>query len=361
MKELVDYLGPKKRTIRVFLKNKLAAADISITLLYSYSLKTNSKVFFYTTDLQTYTEIKKNFILNTAIKEIGSIEYIWRLDRKLLSDFRQSLAFLKAFFSCFLPNNLVFHFNNIKSFPLNGLNYLSKKKSYYLDLYFICPSNNFNNLLKNVNRVLPINLNSINAILFCKNRQIKGSRNIVYLEDPYKNVLWKSYINNISESWYEQLNKQYGDDKKIIFYVLRTFGADSMMDNNQSNLDLFKETIHILSKLDNVIILLKPHYITDMNIVNLEISKYPDMDIDITYVHPLVVSKHVSFFIANFYSLALHFAKLNNKPVIEYTDYSQETLECTSEGPIGEDLVDYFFLKGREDDLLQAARKLISH
>ena len=361
MKELFDYLGPKKRTIRVFLKNKIAAADTSIAFLYPYSLKTKSKVVLYTTDIKTYNEIKKNHVLYDAIQEIGSIEFIWRLDRKLLSDLKQSLVFLRAIMACFLPNNLVFHFNNVNSFPLNILNLLSKKKVYYLDLFFICPSRNFIKLINNTNRSSLINLNSVNAILFCKNRQIKGSRNIVYLEDPYKNVLWKSYINNISESWYEQFNKQYGDDKKIIFYVLRTFGADSMMDNNQSNLDLFKETIHILSKLDNVVILLKPHYITDMNIVNLEISKYPDMDIDITYVHPLVVSKHVSFFIANFYSLALHFAKLNNKPVIEYTDYSQETLECTSGGPIGEDLVDYFFLKGREDDLLQAARKLISH
>ena len=117
----------------------------------------------------------------------------------------------------------------------------------------------------------------------------------------------------------------------------------------------------MLSKLDNVLILLKPHIITDMNIVNLEISKYPNMEIGISYAHPLMVSKYSSFFIANFYSLALHFASINNTPVIEYTNYSQETLECTLGGPIGEELVDNFFLKGQEDDLLRTARKLISH
>jgi hypothetical protein len=361
MKELVDYLGPKKRTIRVFLKNKLASADTSIAFLYPYSLKTKSKVVLYTTDIKTYNEIKKNHVLYDAIQEIGSIEFIWRLDRKLLSDLKQSLVFLRAITACFLPNNLVIHFNNTNSFPLNILNLISKKKVYYLDLFFICPSKNFIKLVNNFNRPSIINLYRVNAITFCKNRPIIGSRELVCLEDPYKNNLWMSYINSISDTWYEEIKKKFGDDKKIILYVLRTFGADPMMDNDQSNLFLFKETIRLLSKLNNVVILLKPHYITDMKIVNEEISKYPNIDIDITYAHPLVVSKYSSFFIANFYSLALHFAKLNKKPVLEYTDYSEETLDCTLGSPIGEDLVDNFFIKGQEDDLLNIAQQYISY
>jgi hypothetical protein len=359
MKRLIDHLGFKKRNIHVFLKSKLASADASVTLLYPFSLKTKSKVTFYTTDLRTYNEIKKNHVLYNAIQEIGSIEYIWRTERKILSDIKDLLLILRAIASSFIPNTMVFHFNNIDSLPLSLLKWLPKGNIYYLDLFFICPSENFIKLIKHHSRPYQINVSSSNALLFCQSRAINGPKNKILLDDPYTDSIWMEYMKKTSEIWYKSIEKKYGKNKKIVYYVLRTFGNDAMMSDELSNLSLFKETLRTLSLLDNVLILLKPHYITDMNIVNREISRYPNVDISVTYIHPLVASHFSSFFIANFYSLALHFAKLNDNPVIEYTDYSKETLECTSGHPIGEGLIDKFFLKGQEGEVLEAARNYL--
>lgn len=348
--DLEHVLKKKKINSFVFIKKKLASADIASLLLFDYYIKTKSKFTYYVREKKTFNEIKNNEVINSFMSSSGELKYINY--NKYLTKF--SLIFLTYFNLLFKRNFYIFTtYDNTFLYSHFFLNTFFKKKIFYIDVWFVDLPDNLKKLFNNQDRNTNIKSKfNNNYLIFSKNREVKKYNNYV-LNNPYLN---KNLQNVYKDFFFKK--KFYNKNKKYIFYALRTFGNDDMMSSKYSNLNLFKKTIEILNKIDeDIVVLLKPHFITDENLLIEELRKFDKSKFKITYLHPMSLIPYCKLFISNFYTLTMNFARICEVPVIEYTDYSLETKKIILNQPIDPLNIDYFYNYDEHDNL---CKKIIS-
>ena len=131
--------------------------------------------------------------------------------------------------------------------------------------------------------------------------------------------------------------------------MLGYFGELKYLSNKDSVANALEDTIKVLSRcIKNEVIILKPHVITDVEIVENILKKYKNIKYIITNLHPMVLASKTKFAIANYYSTTLSDFKSLGVKTIEYTDYCDKALVLTNNGSLRPDKVDYFINKNTD-------------
>jgi len=178
------------------------------------------------------------------------------------------------------------------------------------------------------------------------------------------------YLFGETRTRHEWLNycKKFGNDNitkyhkdiahnNVIVYILGPFCEVMWLREKDSYIKLFRKTIKIFKeKFPNIKILIKPHITTDLSIVMNEIEN--NKQFDITNIHPSVLSYYAKCFVSNLYSTT--FADAYNLGVytVEFSDYSQNFLYCTSGESANPHYVD-FFVNNDERKFAQSLQKIM--
>jgi hypothetical protein len=128
--------------------------------------------------------------------------------------------------------------------------------------------------------------------------------------------------------------------KPIITFLLSSLGQVPFAKTEIK--EILVKTLDVLDELTgDTKIYLKPHYITDIDLL-IEILKYRKKNkYEVSYLHPAVLASKSIFVICNCYSMAVIDSYYRGTPVIEYTDYKDDLLYITNYKSVGFG-VDYF-------------------
>ena len=168
---------------------------------------------------------------------------------------------------------------------------------------------------------------------------VRYKKEVVITPSFRSSRLWIEYIDNIVNENFIPRNGP-SIDKPIITFLLGSLDKIPF-----TKTEIRKFLVKTLDALDELTgdtkVFLKPHFITDIDLL-LEILKCRDKDkYIISYLHPSVLASRSIFVICNCYSMAVLDAYFRSIPVVEYTDYNDNLLSLTNHGSIGFG-VDYF-------------------
>lgn len=366
--------------IIVFLKHKLITCDTFVPLLHEIQQRRKHKVYFIVPRMQTENYIKKNIVLYDLMTSMGSISAISSITRSRVSRsapnggskvhtvlFLTKLIFLSLF--CFLSKGYTFHFGNTGNI-ISKIMRINERRMFFVE------SDNFGftdftRKAETAGGLLHHNVSEQKRDFYGKNLLIFSEHfKINDFNTENKNVFHfgntrsrKSWIDHVKKESPKYLNSFFAKNNLkptlSIVYILSSLGELPCVDNKDSMMLLFKDTLKILVKEANGLpILIKPHIITDLEIVKKEILKYPEANILLTDLHPAVLSNKAIFFISNYYSTVFGDAVIWGVPTIEFTSYKSTVLKETKERSIRPEFVTYF-INNNPQILKQVISKLI--
>ena len=335
----------KPSGVIVFVKNKLISLDTIIPVLLelkeSYNISSTIIVF----DRLAHEGIKSNVVIRDVVKYIGSELYISRgvnnrIIRKVVIFSSLFMLMIKAVFGY-----KIIHFGILDIFPFKYI-FSSFKRNVYFSQHdsFLHTYDKYDYLFSKSSKKDTPNLIGDNIIVFNDGMegldQISKDKNIYFFGETRTRKIWIDYAKRNENYYFSKYHGGLDYSKGFVVFILSTFGELKSIKNYKSGmLDLFHNTIEVLSSFD-VQILLKPHVFTDMDIVCNAIKDKENMNI--TYLHPTILSLNSKLFISNYYSTTLADAHSLNVPTIEYSNYSDLLLEASNNKSIGYQYVDYF-------------------
>ena len=335
----------KPSGVIVFVKNKLISLDTIIPVLLelkeSYNISSTIIVF----DRLAHEGIKSNVVIRDVVKYIGSELYISRgvnnrIIRKVVIFSSLFMLMIKAVFGY-----KIIHFGILDIFPFKYI-FSSFKRNVYFSQHdsFLHTYDKYDYLFSKSSKKDTPNLIGDNIIVFNDGMegldQISKDKNIYFFGETRTRKIWIDYAKRNENYYFSKYHGGLDYSKGFVVFILSTFGELKSIKNYKSGmLDLFHNTIEVLSSFD-VQILLKPHVFTDMDIVCNAIKDKENMNI--TYLHPTILSLNSKLFISNLYSTTLADAHSLNVPTIEYSNYSDLLLETSNNKSIGYQYVDYF-------------------
>lgn len=366
--------------IIVFLKHKLLTCDTIVPLLQEIQQRRKHKVYFIVPRVQTENYIKKNIVLYDLMKSMGSVSAISSIIAPRASRsapnggskvhtvlFLIKLISLSLF--CFLKKGHVIHFGNTGAI-ISKIMRINERRMVFVEsdnfgfTDFTRRAETAGGLLHYSNKEQQQDFYGSNLLIFSEHFKINdyniNNKDVFYFG---KTRARKSWINHIKKESPKYLNSFFSQEKLTptlsIVYIMTSIGDLPCIDNKDSMMLLFKETLRILVKEANGIpILIKPHIITDVEIIKKEISKYPNAKILLTDLHPAVLSNTAMFFIGNYYSTVFGDAAIWGIPTIEFTSYKSKVLKETNQGSISPDHVTYF-INNNQQMLQKVVSKLI--
>jgi hypothetical protein len=332
--------------ILVFINNKLNTIDTILPILLEMKEKHDKKSYVILNEELAYNGIKDNVVINDIVNKVGTIIYLGKgINNKILRRFftliqiqrliiyslmgakiihfgRLDDGFLHSIFNVFRKNIL---FSQALAFKYVGHKYrrdfIEEKSTKFTGQSLIATDG-----------LMP-ELESINTI----NKKI-------YIFGPTRmRKTWLEHSYYLAEDYLKKChpNIRYRDGYIVI--VLYHFGAVDLLDGIETSKILLKDTLDIINELyPNKNILIKPHVVTELDILNKIIDESGNQNINITYLHPCVLSRFADMFICNCYSNTLADASSLGVTTIEYTKYKKYILERTQGRSIGHHYVDYF-------------------
>jgi len=330
----------KPRGVIVFVKNKLISIDSILPVLLELKESHNISSTIVVSDRLTHEGIKSNVVICDLIRYIGSELYISRgINNALI---RKSVIFLHLF--ALMVKSVfgykIIHFGLLDVFPFKYIFSPFKRNIYFSQQdSFLHTHNKYGSLLGRSPQKNTPNLIGHNIIVF-NGEKISKNKNIYFFGETRTRKVWIDYAKRNENYYFSKYHGGLDYSKGFVVFILSYFGElKALKDNKSGMLDLFHDTIEALSSF-NVNILLKPHVFTDMDIVCNAIKDKENMNI--TYLHPTILSLNSKLFISNYYSTTLADAHSLNVPTIEYSNYSDLLLETSNNKSIGYQYVDYF-------------------
>ncbi len=358
--------------IFIFLNNKLITCDT--ILPFVVDLKKHNpglKIKFITFDLATLDIINKNTNLINIINEYGTINVLGWLKNDYISIVRiffKVTHILKIILFSLLFNCKNIHFKGLERFPFNLIYLFNKKKTFLFESNCWGYSLDVVNTDKMfyVNRIAgeEIELKSYNYLVafsedwpqlkfYNKNNKNKKNKYLISstrISENWLNIC-KKQANILSHNKPEWMSEKFKNNKKII-YVLGYLGKFNTIHKDSTGESLLYDTLVLILKNTNHIILLKPHAITDISLLTSIINKINTNRIFITYNHMAVISHYCNYALANYFSYALTDAWVNGLKTIEYTIYDEEVLSYTGGKSIEPKYIDNF-INDKPEELLK--------
>lgn len=379
-----------KKNMFVFLKPKLISADAIIPLMMELKkARPEFQIHFLVPNdswpdrsvengKRTYNLLKRNFVLWKAMKGIGTIHVICTHNNKYKHQAVDRLLrfgdLLKLAMSILLSSKCyLFHFGVLNDFPYRYLAELNRFRGKTFSVEGSkCSGRSFHAVeekLKGGHAHIAKHVGKF-SISFSQQHYERFKAKRKYLLGPsHRFPEWMRMIDRISSDFYTSFYETHPQwlGKKILLYCLGIvdyqpgYDEGEMRHGRDGMHRLFLETIEVLNRFsDDLLIFLKPHYITNINYVAETVSNLENNNFILTYAHSEVILKRAVTQISNGFSTTLWDGKLLGVPTIEYSDYSEKHLAILKNGPFEPAAVDYF-VNGDPKSLKECIRNIIEN
>lgn len=352
--------------IFIFLNNKIITCDTILPFIVDIKkYNPDLNIRFYTFNTETLNLINKNTNLINIINEYGSINVIGWVKKdylKILRIFFKLTHILKIIIFSFLFDCKNIHFKGLERFPFNLIYLFNKNKTFLFESN--CWGFSFN--VVNTDKIFykdrkpgeEVEFNSYQHLVafsgdwpqlrFCclkkkPNYLISSTK----LSENWLNIC-REQANMLSYNKPKWMSEKFKKKKKII-YILGYLGKFNTIHKDSTGESLLNDTLGLILKNTDYIVLLKPHPITDIAKLNLIINKFNTKRIFITYNHVAVVSYFCDYALANYFSYAITDAWVNGIKTIEYTKYDEEVLSITNGGTLEPKYIDNFINNNSEE------------
>lgn len=337
--------------IHVFLKNKIISTDAIVPLLLDVRRQGCERpMAFYLQSSKTEQVLRDNAVLWAALQRLGKVQLAVAADRSPLGYLRHRLWaifwLLGLSWSLLTGQAKIIHFGQLYHSPYRFLLHLRPNAVLLVDAAFA----SFSTMQKAFAKLKEDRQNGFDlteapvVMAFSAESDIykgaKGKGKRVFLGGPPHLLRgWIDYVDG-------QADHFLGDrlaGQEIIAVILGYFGPLDFMRDPDSVTRLFEETLDILiAEAGGRPIVIKPHVISDMAVVNAALARRPGANISITNLHPSVLATRARFFIANYYSTVLSTVGALGGLTVEYTDYSDHALELSGGQSMRPDSVTHF-------------------
>jgi hypothetical protein len=339
--------------VLVFFKNKLVSVDTILAVLIELKEKYNTKIYFIVFEEMAYSGIRSNIVINDAVNYAGHLTYIGlgvqnRLLRRLIR-----VSQLMKFYLYSLFGAKIIHFGALDR------GFLNKIFSRFKGNIFFSQSSSFNHSPQNYiltfrdrNESLPLGESLIAYTDDMRWLKMDGiNKRKVFKFGPTRirgSWLKRSYYK--AEEYFDRVHPDLNYKKGYFVIILSTLGEAVWLSEGDTAKPLLVDILEALSIvcLDKPI-LIKPHVTTDLKAMNSIIEKSRCKNIQITYLHPSVLSKFAYAFIGTMYSSTFADAISLGVETIEYTNYNKKTLKATNNRSVGHEFVTYFINNNKSE------------
>jgi hypothetical protein len=340
--------------IFIFLNNKLITCDTIVPFVLDLKkINPNLKIRFLTNDIKTLIFLRKNTNLIKLINLHGKINVMGWLERdyfKFLRVILKSINILQIIFLSLLFKGINIHFRILEKFPFK-LIYIFNKKNTFL---FEANCWGFNPLVFKTDIIFYPERNKPEVEMIAYSNIVAFSKDWAQLKYAQKRKKKLYLINSsrVSQTWLDNSIQEskvlikerpvWFNKKKSIIFILGTMGLIPTLNEKTTGAILLEASLKLILEKTNYTILLKPHAITNMKIVNEIINKLKTHRIFIVYTHVSVLAQISSLAMANYFSYALVDAWVSGLTVIEYIHSDEASLKITNNNSVEKKYVDIF-------------------
>tara|TARA_B110000238_G_C16092427_1_gene424463 strand:+ start:304 stop:1485 length:1182 start_codon:yes stop_codon:yes gene_type:complete len=359
----------RKKKLIVFINRKLISYDHILPFLFELKkYQPTAKIEIWIPDFSTYLEIKKNNFLYESGRDIADFYIIssrqFKGFHRIFNTINISLKLGYRILLAVLFKITFIHYKLLDSKPFSTLKYFNKSNTFLAEN----DSYGFTKTMNNVTFLkvssLEQNRQNINFLQFsdCWSQKNLKLGDFLNFGTPKKSDVWINHVKSVSEEYIRSEYKAYSTEypSNMIPIMLGYFGGSIWQTSIDVQELLLVETLEVLKdSKSNALILLKPHMVSDLKIVHKVIKLFPELNIFITYLHPMILATQAKFVIANDYSTSLNDFKVMGVNTIEYASYNNQALKLTSGKSIRPEYVDYFI---NHDKLLlsETIKKLVN-
>ena len=363
--------------IAVFITGKLIACDTILPLLLEvYDRAPKTKIRLYCFDDDTFECIKVNRVLWEAIQEVGGLRTlgdgkktffgrIWRLFATVLELVKLSVWALTA-------RATFIHFGSLESWPYRILYVTNKRRTFLFerncwgyssivqavgDLY--------------VRRKTSHLLTAASAfVCFSKEWPVleksAAGKEVFLLQPTRAGKKWLDYVSRDADAMIGAELRKNGlsPNSRYFVIVLGYFGEFKFIDGGERTSGLLRDCLRVLAEqAPDIPVLLKPHAITQLDVLNRVMLEANHTRAFVTYLHTAILARRALAVLCNYYSSALGDARLVGTPTIEFTAYNEDCLKVTGGGSMRPEHVDVFIqddkaaLRRVIEEIMKGARR----
>ena len=343
--------------IDIFLNNKLISCDTIVPFIMSLQKIDGSiKANYYMIDYRGFSDIKNNQFLYYSLKKTGELILIGSTGnhsklKKIYLKLKTLLFLLKLFLKLFLGKTKIFHFGALSYKPYNILTLFFSKIIFRFEASSWISHKNgkiFDNLLNQRNLVVQENyyVNKYKVYFNSSFIKEKGKKNSILMISPRTYRTWYEHVIQFGvpkcKSFLKDINYTY--EKGYFVYIMGHIGhLEGMEDANKSLELLIPKTLKLLSTYsEGLPILVKPHSVTNMDILHKIIEKHNFNNVYITYLHTAVLSVNAKLVVSNYFSNTQADAYFFGATTVEFTHYSRLALKKLKGKSINPNYIDYF-------------------
>jgi hypothetical protein len=349
--------------IAVFLNNKLLSCDTIVPLMQLVKARYPERdISYYCFDRSTCVAIRRNIVLWDAIQATGNFKCLAPAENVIGRVVRYiRLVFLMAFLTVTSILGRV-HFIHFKALNTGKLRWLARVNNSRTILFeancwgYEGPVlDDIDNIKRQRKRPTKagcgITIVGFNADWPEMRLEENASKKKLILPSTHLNATWLEFVRERSDFYLKglQTGSEAITDQPVIVFILGYLGKFDFLKYDNSMLALLEETLEVLAKTPAEIpVILKPHIITDREIIERYVSNLPAGKFIISDLHPAVLASRAMCFIGNYYSTTFADATAFQVPTIEYTEYSDRALGVTNGGSMRPVFVSEFINKDPE-------------
>lgn len=332
----------------VFINNKLVTIDTITPILLEMKEKYGVNSHIVLTGELAWSGIKDNVVIDDAINKFGSLVYLgYGFNNRLIRLFFSIIQIQKLLLFALLGAKII-HFGSLNSGVLNLIFRKFSKNIFFSQSISFEYTGDKYRYSKNIKPTIPVGDSLIvtnNLMPELKLKEVKFKKKYIFGPTrTRKSWLNHSYFN--AEYYLEKYHPMVNYKDGFIVIILYTFGKVVWFDDDNTAEKLLRETLKTIhDTFPEKTIMLKPHVVTQIDFLKKIIDTSGCDNIEITYLHPSVLSRFSNVFISNCYSATLADASSLGVPTIEYTNYRDDLLLRTGNKSVSHNFVDYFINK----------------
>lgn len=338
--------------INVVLNNKLISCDSIIPVCMEVKSQKPKVVFkFYCESGRHKLAVMQNKTLHRAIISIGELKAFGELGKATnLNWFKKPiiiLQILSLIISSAIKKSFFIHFVKLDYFPYSLIKLCHRNKT----ILFESSAKTANSLLTKGYGRKPVKyrLDEPSIVgfssLWLASLSAESRQKHIQIPQSFLMPAWNNFLDaqvealNIENHWLALKSK----DRPIVVIILGTLGALQLMREDGGMVNLLRLTIKaVQSAASESLIVMKPHPVTDMNVLTDIINEFSGANIEVEYFHPGLLAKFADVVICNAYSTSMPDAHSSGATTIEFSDYSSDILKLSKGLSVEPDYIDYF-------------------
>lgn len=360
------------RQLQIFLNNKLISCDTILPLAMELAPRVPAgSIKFIVANHATFEVIRANRVLYDVMSSVGELISIGRRpgQNRLLHRLRVGFILAGLIGRAWLDRSVMLHFKALN----NGVFRLLYKVR--PERVFFCENDSYGFTQKMydvtyysvpdrppVFRIpLASHLISFSADWpLLRAPEVRG-RPVYRFGATRVRRIWLDHVRKSADAYFEAEFRRVGlpSSQEILVVMLGYFGQLGYMRSDQAVRERLRELLTVLLRhAGDRPIFMKPHPVTDLDILHEEIARLNDRRLIVSYLHPMVLAQRAALFASNYYTTTLGDAAMLGIPTIEYTDYADEALAIT-QGSMRPEFVSEF-INGDIEELDRVVRSLLS-